>query len=173
MRDEMDDEKETWGAGLGHRVHDQKIPLVGTLKLMEQGSRHGIFWADNLGKGIKCTYNKVGTPVSTRAWAGSHLLQRLEFTFCCCIHRPFHTHPPQGPRQECHGFLWAPSLPKPSKQLILGPGLIRCCTSSSDRHQNPTPFSSSFCPRGHWSPHKCPVYPRGVLSPHWLSCCGV
>ena len=37
------------GVRLGHRVHDQKILLVGMLKLMEQGARHGIFWADNLG----------------------------------------------------------------------------------------------------------------------------
>ena len=89
MSDAMDDEKETWGVGLGHRVHDQKTPLAGTLKLMEQGSRHGIFWADKLGKGIKCTYNKVGTPASTRAWAGGHLLQTLPPGIHLLLFRPW------------------------------------------------------------------------------------
>lgn len=63
-----------------------------------------------------------------------------------------------------------PVYQSPSKQLMLGPGLISCCASFSDRCQNPTPFSSSFCPRGHWSPHNCPVYLQGALPPRWLSC---
>ena len=131
---------------------------------------------DSLLKGIKGTCNEEGTPADTRAQAGCCLLQTPSSgtrILPCWVPGgwPLQTAPARQ-QEESQGFPEAPSLPKPLCGALSGSGLTKCCTSSSIRHQNPTPCSfSPFVPDTGVS--VTAAFIRGcALDPRWFTCYG-
>ena len=112
-------------------------------------------------------------------------IQEPRLVAVCCRPRPVElafcpvgcreaglSRPPQPGSRRSQGFPEAPSLPKPLCGALSGSGLTKCCTSSSIRHQNPTPCSfSPFVPDTGVS--VTAAFIRGcALDPRWFTCYG-